>query len=177
MAGGVQPSKGAGEQSSVPLHFERADPPLYACTLRPNRSLSQRGARLVMVFTAAGLGVSLVPFLGTPVGWALLPFLIAALVALNMAIRRSYRDGTLREEVRVWPDLITVQRVEPRGGVQRWHANPYWVTATLHEGARVEKYLTLAGGGREIELGAFLSPEQRMELHDELIPWLRRFGG
>lgn len=167
---------GTGDHSSVPTYFGRAGPPLYACTLRPNRSLSPRGARLVMVFTAVGLSVSLVPFLGTAVGWALLPFVVAVLVALNIAIRRSYRDGTLREDVRIWPDLIAVQRVEPRGDVQHWQANPYWVTAKLHEGARVEKYLTLTGGGREIELGAFLSPEQRIALYGELTLRLRPLG-
>ena len=49
-------------------------------------------------------------------------------------------------------------RREPSGGVRRWHANPFWVRLRLLDGERVEKYLTLEGNGREIELGAFLSP-------------------
>ena len=52
-------------------------------------------------------------------------------------------------------------RREPRGRVRRWHANPFWVRPRLREDAHVEKYLTLEGDGREIELGAFLSPWER----------------
>jgi hypothetical protein len=39
------------------------------------------------------------------------------LVAVYAAIRRSYADGRLVEELRLWPDLITVERREPRGAV------------------------------------------------------------
>ena len=44
------------------------------------------------------------------------------------------------------------------------------------EGERVENYVTLKGGGREVEIGAFLSPEERLVLHDELEAQLRRFA-
>ncbi|MEM8820806.1 MAG: DUF2244 domain-containing protein [Pseudomonadota bacterium] len=36
------------------------------------------------------------------------------------------------------------------------------------EQGRPENYLTLKGGGREIELGAFLSPEERLSLAERL---------
>ena len=38
----------------------------------------------------------------------------------------------------------------------------------IHPDARIEDYMTMTGGGREIELGAFLSPEERVELADEI---------
>ena len=50
-----------------------------------------------------------------------------------------------------------------------WQANPYWVRVTLHEtGGRVPQYLTLSGNDREVEIGAFLSPEARLVLAAEL---------
>ena len=52
--------------------------------------------------------------------------------------------------------------------MRRWHANPFWVRLRLFDGERVEKYLTLQGNGREIELGAFLSPGERQSLYDAL---------
>jgi uncharacterized membrane protein len=52
--------------------------------------------------------------------------------------------------------------------VRRWHANPAWVRLSLFENGRVEKYLTLKGNGREIELGAFLSPPERAALYADL---------
>ncbi|MEM9230554.1 MAG: DUF2244 domain-containing protein [Pseudomonadota bacterium] len=152
----------------------RAEPPIYERVLQPHRSLSLAGFRHVILLTTAGLGVSLLPFLGSSVGWALLPFLVFALLALYVAICLNYRDAALREELKIWPDLITVRRVTPKGRVQSWNANPYWVTAQLHTRARIESYLTLKGNGREIELGAFLSPDERVCLHSELNDMLHR---
>jgi len=55
-----------------------------------------------------------------------------------------------------------------------WEANPYWVRVALHaKGGPVPNYLTLSGGGREVELGAFLSPPERVELKSLLERELR----
>jgi uncharacterized membrane protein len=148
--------------------FARGDPPILELTLRPNRSLTWRGAAWVVGLAAAGLAIPLVPLSGTAAAWGMLPFLAGALVALYWAIRRNVRDGRLTEELRLWPDLITVVRREPSGEERRWHANPFWVRLRLLDGERVEKYLTLEGNGREIELGAFLSPGERQTLYDAL---------
>ena len=129
---------------------------------RIGRSLRAKGS------AAAGMSVPLVPLAGTAAAWGMLPFLAGALVALYWAIRRNMHDGRLAEEVRLWPDLITVVRREASGGVKRWHANPFWVRLRLFDGERGEKYLTLQGNGREIELGAFLSPGERQSLYDAL---------
>lgn len=124
---------------------------------------------MVIGIVAAGLALSLVPFLGTSVVWGLLPFLLAALAGLYLAFRRSFADGRLTEELRLWPDLITVVRTEPRGTKRRWHAHPFWVEPRIFENRGIEQYLTLRGNGREIELGAFLSPGERVTLHGEIV--------
>lgn len=159
---------GAGTEVSAPAPFGREDPPVLALDLWPHRSSSPRATAWVLAMVAFGLALPLLPFLGTGVGWGLLPFLVAALVALYLAIRRNFEDARLVEELRLWPDLMTVERREPRGRVRRWHANPFWVRPRLSQTARIEQYLTLEGNGREIELGAFLSPPERVALHDEI---------
>lgn len=156
--------------------YRRTDPPAFCLTLRPHQSLTAEGFRWVLVFVGLGLAVPLLPVLGTPVGWGLLPFLVGVLVALDYAVRRNHRDREMKEELRLWPDLITVERTDPKRPVRRWHANPYWVTATLRTTRQIENYLTLKGNGREIELGAFLSPEQRVDLHRDLVAALNRIG-
>jgi uncharacterized membrane protein len=164
MAGGVAAVR--GPHAADP--FGRRDPPILELTLRPHRSLTRRSAGWVIGLAAAGLAVPLVPLAGTAVAWGMLPFLVGALVGLYWAIRRNVLDGRLSEELRLWPDLITVVRREPSGEVRRWHANPFWVRLRLLDGERVEKYLTLQGNGREIELGAFLSPWERESLYNTL---------
>ncbi|MBA3326558.1 MAG: DUF2244 domain-containing protein [Rhodobacteraceae bacterium] len=162
----AEPGRSAGAGARDP--FGRADPPLLTLTLWPHRSLSPRGFAWVLALVAAGLALPLVALLGAAAGWGLLPFLVAALFGLYAAARRSYADAALTEELRLWPDLITVERREPRGAVRRWHADPAWVRVRLFEDKRIEKYLTLTGNGREIELGAFLSPCERVALHRDL---------
>lgn len=160
--------------SAAPDPFARTDPPILALTLWPNRSLSRNGSSWLLGIAAAGLLLPLAALAGNNrAAWGMLPFLLAAFVALWLALRRSYADGRLSEEVRLWPDLITVVRRDPKGQIRRWHANPFWVRLTLRD-AHVEKYLTLQGNGREIELGAFLSPWERETLYADLGAALRR---
>jgi uncharacterized membrane protein len=127
-----------------------------------------------MRIAAFGLALPLLALAGTPVVWGLLPFAAAALAGLWYGFRRNQFDGRLVEEVAVWPDEIRIERREPRGPVRRWSADPWRVRVKIHEDARIEKYLTLQGGGREVELGAFLSPEERVALAAELEDSLTR---
>jgi uncharacterized membrane protein len=173
MDGAERIDAGAGSAGSAPDPFERTEPPVLALTLWPNRSLTRRGGGWLVGLAAAGLAMPLIGLAGTRAAWGMLPFLLAALLLLYWALRRNTLDGRLSEEVRLWPDLITVVRREPRGTIRRWHANPFWVRAHLYEDRAIEKYLTLEGAGREIELGAFLSPWERESLHAELTAALR----
>ena len=163
-AGGKPPAANA----SGPTWPDRSDAPLYVVTLWPNRSLTPRARRNVLVLVALGLAMPMLPALGTPVFWGLLPFEIVAWLALWVSFRRSDADARLSEDLAIWPDEMRVERHEPSGLVLRWTADPYWVRLTVHENAKIEKYITLKGGGREIELGAFLSPGERVELANEI---------
>ena len=157
---------------------DRGDRPLYVARLWPHRSLGAQGRRIVLRIAAAGLALPLIPAFGTPVFWGLLPFLAAAFGMLWLGFRRNQFDGRLTEEVMVWRDEIRVERCEPRGRVRRWSADPYHVRLTVHPEAKVEQYLTLHSSGRdvgrEIELGAFLSPDERIELAAEIEDALTR---
>lgn len=154
--------------------FGRSDPPLFTVSLWPHRSMTRRGFRWFLGLLAAGLSIPLVSVWGTPVALFLTPFLLAALAFAWVMIELNYRAGRLVEELRIWPDAIAVERREPRGRVLRWAANPYWVTVGLNDTPTIEKYLTLTGGGRTIELGAFLTPEERVDLAGGLRDALRR---
>jgi len=147
----------------------------YLLQLMPHISMGPVGFVRVIGLTAFFLALPLIGVLGTPVLWGLLPFMGLALWGLWTALARNRQDRTtLREEMRLTRDEIALTRVNPKRPPQHWQANPYWVTLTLKpKGGPVENYLTLSGNGREVELGAFLSPEERASLHDELSRALR----
>lgn len=146
-------------------------------TLWPHRSLPRRGFVLVIGATFALLMLPLLSVLGTPVLWGLLPFVMGALALLWLSLERSYRDGETVETLSLWSDRVVLTRANPRGPAQNWDANPYWVQVELHEkGGPVENYLTLVGSGRVVEIGAFLSPEERIGLRLELERLFKRLG-
>ena len=142
--------------------------------LWPHRSLTQAGFVWFVGATAVLIALPLMGTLGSPVLWALLPFLLGAIWAIWFALRKNGRDRDIVEDLAFDPDRITLVRHGPKGRRQDWDANPYWVRVTLHEtGGPVPNYLTLKGEGREVELGAFLSEEERIALRDDLA---RRFA-
>ncbi|WP_118136643.1 DUF2244 domain-containing protein [Oceanicella sp. SM1341] len=152
----------------APAPPERDGAPQYTVTLWPHRSLSQRGFHLLILLTSLVYLVPLTALVGTRALWVMLPFAGLHVGLLWLFMRRNYRDARITEEVKLWPDLMTVERRDPGGRVRHWHANPYWVRLEIAREGRPENYLTLTGNGRRIELGAFLSPEERLTLHDEL---------
>ena len=138
-------------------------------TLWPHRSLPRRGFVWFIGLTAAFLAVPLVARLGSASLWVLLPFLLVALGAIWFALEKSYRDGEVVEELTLTHDRLTLTH-RRRGRVAKdWEGNPYWVRPILYrEGGPVPNYLTLKGSGREVELGAFLSEDERVALKSEL---------
>lgn len=145
--------------------------------LWPHRSLTQRGFVGFVGLTAALIAAPLVASLGSPVLWALLPFLIGTIWAIWFALRKNGRDRDIVEELTLSSDRITLVRHGPKGRRQDWAANPYWLRITLHQtGGPVPNYLTLKGEGREVELGAFLAEEERIALRDELQEHIARLN-
>ena len=137
--------------------------------LWPYRSLPRRGFVWFIGGTAAMISIPLFAVLGTAILWGLLPFIALAVAGIWWALSRSYRDGELMEVLSLSSDRISLVRRAPDGSEQRWEANPYWVVVRLYPaGAKVPNYLTLKGEGREVELGAFLSEDERRALADEL---------
>lgn len=81
----------------------------------------------------------------------------------------SWKRGTVRENLDIWSDHLRLTRFNPDGSVQDWEANPYWVKVVTHEkGGPVPHYITLCGAGRDVEIGAFLSEDERKTLADDL---------
>jgi len=137
--------------------------------LRPHRSLPRRGFVFFIAATAVMLALPLLAALGTLVLWGLLPFIAATVGGIWWGLNRSYRDGETAEVLTLTRDRITLAHRAPDRSERHWQANPYWVSVQIYpSGGPVPDYLTLKGGGREVELGAFLTAGERRALHREL---------
>lgn len=143
--------------------------------LWPHRSLPRTGFVLFIGTTCALIALPLLTVIGSPVLWGLLPFLALAVAGLWWALMRSYKDSDIIEDLVLAADRLHLTRHGPRGRRQDWEGNPYWVRVELHpKGGPVPNYVTLKGGPREVEIGAFLSEEERILLARDLAMALDR---
>ena len=148
---------------------------VVSLTLWPHRSLPRKGFAAFILVTFALLMIPLWPVLGTVLLWGILPFLLLTLAGLWWGLEHSYRSARLREDLRISPDMLSLVRTNPRGDTREWHCESHWVRISLHPtGGPVPHYITLAGKGREVEIGAFLSEDERKALYGELTEALRR---
>lgn len=155
------------------------DAPFYQLSLWPYRSLSRRGFVWFIGLTAGLISLPLLALLGSTYMWVMLPFLAAAVAAIWYFIERSYKDGQILEVLTIWSDQMELTRQNPRGEPQYWQANPYWVEVKMQptngpNSGPVENYITLRGNDREVEIGAFLSADERKILLSELQAVLAR---
>jgi len=137
--------------------------------LWPHRSMNQAGFVWFVGLTAGLIAVPLFGLIGSPVLWGLLPFLLAAIWGIWFALRKNGRDRDIVEDLVLTPEQVSLTRHGPRGKRQEWQANTHWVRLERHASTGpVPHYLTLKGGPREVELGAFLSEAERLALASDL---------
>jgi uncharacterized membrane protein len=152
----------------MPYEWLPSDENEHRLHVWPHRSLTQRGFVWFLGLTAALIALPLLAILGSPVVWMLLPFLLAAIAGIWLALRKNGRDRDILEDLRLEPGKATLTRHGPKAR-RDWIANMHWLRVTLHEtGGPVPNYLTLKGENREVELGAFLSEDERIALYREL---------
>ena len=136
--------------------------------LWPQQSMTAQGFAWFIGTTAALLSLPLLAVLGSPMVWILLAFMLVAVCGVWRALMANRTHRQIHEELTLSPDRVHLEHRLPKHPPRMWDAAPSWITVHLSQEGPVEDYLTLRGGGREVELGAFLTPEERKELYAEL---------
>lgn len=141
-----------------------AEPPLYAATLTPHRSLDRRGFLIVMVLVGAVSFVCGLAFLLMG-AWPVFGVFGLDVLLIYCAFRMNFRDAKAREEIIVTPSVLTVRKVAANGREDETAMNPLWtrLEAETHEDFGIQR-LTLRSRGRDTEVGSFLHRPQREEL-------------
>jgi uncharacterized membrane protein len=142
--------------------------------LWPHNSLPPRGAMgVVLAVFLFGL-IPLLAVLGSALLWGLLPFLLITVLGLWLAFEMNYRARSVSEVLTLSGSQARLVHHDPRRGDLEWSCNRYWARTEMHErGGPVPHYVTLIGDGREVEIGAFLSEDERIALFNELTQKLR----
>lgn len=142
--------------------------------LWPHNSLPPRGA-MIVIFSVFLFGlIPILAMLGSIVLWGLLPFLLLTVLGLWLAIQTNYKARSVFEVLTLNGTRAQLIHRTPGRQQQEWSCNRYWARPEMHrKGGPVPYYVTLVGDGREVEIGAFLSEEERISLYDELVERLR----
>ena len=135
----------------------------------PHNSLPKQGFASFIITTFVLILLPLVALSGTLVFWGLLPFLMLAVWAIWTALQHSYKRNKIYECLSFREQTLDLKRTNPKGDTQNWSCEGYWSRASIYikEGP-VPFYVTLNGNGREVEIGAFLSEDERKSLYEEL---------
>ena len=146
---------------------EVSGPSLFDAVLAPNRSLQGSGFAVVM-----GIVITVNLLLGGyffSIGaWPVLGFCGLDILIVWLAFKLSYRQGRLRERVRVTEEEMLVARVLPSGHETRWRLQPYWTRVAIDRPIGHESQVRVTSRGKTLILGAFLSPEERGRFADAL---------
>ncbi|SFJ58822.1 DUF2244 domain-containing protein [Jannaschia pohangensis] len=147
----------------------------YEVELWPHQSLTGNGFVWVVGASLTLISLPILGLLGTKALWGILPFALGVIGLLWFSLKRNWRDRDILETLTLTSDIARLVRIDPDGTRRDWQANPYWVRITRHEKVgQIEDYLTLEGGPRTVEIGAFLTPEERRTLEHNLLGALGR---
>ena len=138
--------------------------------LRPNRALSHKSLRqLAWGLAAVTLATALI---GAEQGNVFAPlFALLEVAAMGWALTLVWRSGNKGERITLDARSLEVMAVP---GHRRTHFQSAWVRVMLTNGGG-HRHLLLASHGRELEIGAFLADEERMELRRKLERLLVQF--
>lgn len=162
-------------QTNLAVPYAPDTPAALRLHLTAHNSLSPQGFVLFFGITGVLMCVPLMAFFGSVFWYGILGYLTLTLGAAWMAIKRSWTRGSVKEDLDVWSDRLLLTRINPDGREQDWDANPYWVKVITHQtGGPVPYYVTLCGSGRDVEIGSFLSEDERKALSADLTDLLNR---
>ncbi len=138
--------------------------------LWPHQSLPARGFAAFILVTFTLILIPTFPLLGTTLLWGLLPFVLMAVGGIYFALQGNHRALQINEVLTLDNDTAHLTHTTPQGEVKQWECNRYWVQIFKYErDGPVPHYVTLRGNGREVQIGAFLSEDERISLYDDLM--------
>ena len=139
----------------------RFDEPVFSAVIRPHRSLSPQGFKVVMVLVCLTSLVASIPFVVMGF-WPVAGFFGLDLVGLYIALRVSFRSGRSFEEVVLTPIELLFRQVSHRGERREWRFNPLWTKIDREDDDEFGlQRLRLVSRGEQVTIAGPLSPPER----------------
>lgn len=137
--------------------------------LWPYQSLPAKGFAAFVLATFTMILIPTFSLLGTKLLWGLLPFVLMAVAGIYWALQHNYKARQIEEILTLDRDTAHLTHRPAKGDDKEWACNRYWAKVLKYETeGPVPHYVTLRGEGREVEIGSFLSEDERIALFDDL---------
>jgi len=136
--------------------------------IRPNQSLSwNRAVKIYAAISLCCLGIGVLYALHG--FWPVLPFAGFEIVVLGIAFYLCLVRSQIREVVSVNADVVTVEKGR-RKPQEHWECPRAWAHVSLQRSpiAWYPSSLAIAFQGRRVEIGRFLTEQERCDLAEEL---------
>jgi len=139
----------------------------FDAVLVPHRSLPRWGFILLISSFAVALAAIGLSF------WSLGAWPVAGFCGLEVflvwgAFELNYRSGRRLETVRLDDAALRIDRIAPNGRSKYWAFEPGWVRVTIEYERDQSNRLVLSSHGRRLQIGAFLTDDERSNLADAL---------
>jgi uncharacterized membrane protein len=143
---------------------DRFEEPVFSAVIRPHRSLSPQGFRIVMGLLCLTSLVASLPFVVMGF-WPVAGFFGLDFIGLYIAFRVSYRQGEAFELLELTPVRLLFRKVSPRGEVKDWQFNPLWtrLDRETDDEYGIQK-LALTSRNEHVVIARDLSPPERETL-------------
>jgi uncharacterized membrane protein len=136
--------------------------------LRPNRSLSVNGFRIVMLSMAAMSFFAGLGFLSIG-AWPVVGFFGLDVVLIYLAFKLNFKAGAQeRETIRVTAQDISISRTCYRGQIGWWQVSPAFARVQVEQLNDYEAAVRLTAGGTSVPLATCLSSPERLAFADAL---------
>jgi len=91
------------------------------------------------------------------------------------AFELNYRSGRRLETVRLDDKTLRIDRIAPNGRSRYWTFEPGWVRVAIEPENAETNRLVLSSHGRRLQIGAFMTNDERSDLanalNDALVRW------
>ena len=130
--------------------------------LRPNRSLSFNGFKIVVLSMAAMSFFTGLGFLAIG-AWPVVGFFGLDVLLIYLAFKVNFKSGEReRETIRVTAQEIAISRTCYRGQTGWWHVSPTFARVQVDRLNDYEATVRLTVGGTSVPLATCLSPPERL---------------
>ena len=150
-------------KSEMDTTGKAGDALIFDAMITPHRSLSPRGFLLLMIAIGAVSFIGGVVFLMLG-AWPVVGFLGLDVSLIYLAFHINYRHARRHEVLQLTRQDLTVRRVNHWGEVDSWHFQPTWLQVLIDEPPRHDSPLLLRSHGQSLEIGSFLTPDERLDL-------------